>query len=649
MSEPDLNDIENPSVDTPAEFPDLYNLNNDTLREYLCKLTLDHVVTDQKTENNAEEIEQVRQLVYSEVANITSSSIIGDSEDGTYEDGLFTDFNPTTPIGHAVDRINEVLKILAPSSPDTLTSLEVPNGSLGKISFGTDNEVLGYESSTFSVNKSIDNSGFWRGIHSHVNITGIINPDVAGTDNYEENAFLNGNLGTLQMVLNGTVIHEYDLSSNPNFSGNSTNSNGSGFRNLSKVKYVKKDGVDIPSLAYRKGEWRVTSDDLIFGYNTIRVRHVGPWGEIETPKYKIIVDGEIITTTFSNPSATSFVGTGSKHVSGIEYHTAGTYNYTIDISNAYRNTFSVNPIFLNCANAIDAQVDYENIDVGNSEDELKVVNLSETIVVYPDNNDLIAGGSATTNVLPSRTVQTEVSSSNTVLGDLLIDSSVAEGSKLVENFVDEKFRIVSLSGASDLQNVNYTGSAVSDFTWDSEEDLHLNDGLMVYGRRLVYPKNTSGTGVVNGDFSSLSNAPSNPNYSDITGDRSYYRFFSFEPISRVQKFVVLMYSTNTVFVPVSTPLTNNNVHVELLVPNVTSTYSTVGFKDAYVDYDGDEAPGIFFESLINDTVYEDNPSARGYQLGKKDTSPANDVIVMRITACEDWIGAITGIEVVPLT
>ena len=32
---------------------------------------------------------------------------IGSAEDGTYTDGLFTDFTSTTPVGTAVDRFNE--------------------------------------------------------------------------------------------------------------------------------------------------------------------------------------------------------------------------------------------------------------------------------------------------------------------------------------------------------------------------------------------------------------------------------------------------------------------------------------------------------------------------------------------------------------
>jgi hypothetical protein len=648
MSEPDLDKIVDPSVDAPAEFPDLYNGNLDTIREYLCQVALEYAVTNQKTLNNADEIDEVRALVYSEVANITSSSVIGNPEDGTYTDGLFTDFQASTTIGTAIDRINEVLKAISPGAPDVLTSLEVPNGTEGQLSFGVDNEILGYENSTFSVNKLIDNSGNWRGIHTNTNISGVINPDVVATDNYVANAFMNGDQGTLQLVLNDVVIHSYDLSANPDFNGNSKNSNGSGFINMSKVKNVVNEGREVDALRYRTSEWKVNADDLQLGYNTIRVKHVGSWGEIETPKYKIIVDGEVITTTFAGASVSGFSGTGSKKVSGIEYFTGGTYTYGIDISNAYRNTFSTNPIFLNGTNIQTSNIDYVNLDTGSSEDELKVVNVSEAITIIPQTNDLIAGGSATTNVLPSRTVQTEVLSSNTSLTQLLIDSSTTEGGKLVEEFYDEKFRIVPLSG-SDVLNVNYDETGGSDFTWDSTVDLNSNDGLMVFNRKLSYPSKTGGSGVTNGNFGALTNAPTNPDYSGTTGDRSYYRFFSFKPTSRVQKFVALMDFTNTIFVPETSSLSGNNVHVEFLVPNVTTILSQVGFKDAYVDYDNDETVGLFFESLINDTIYENNPAARGYQLGRKDTLPANDVVVIRITASSSWVGSIDRIELVPLT
>lgn len=52
----------------------------------------------------------------------TATGIIGAAEDGTYTDGIFTDFVPTTPIGTAIDRFNEMLLKLAPAPPSDFSS-----------------------------------------------------------------------------------------------------------------------------------------------------------------------------------------------------------------------------------------------------------------------------------------------------------------------------------------------------------------------------------------------------------------------------------------------------------------------------------------------------------------------------------------------
>lgn len=54
---------------------------------------------------------------------------IGPAEDGDYTDGIFTDFNPSTPIGTAVDRFNEMLLLLAPTPPSNW------NNAIASISF----------------------------------------------------------------------------------------------------------------------------------------------------------------------------------------------------------------------------------------------------------------------------------------------------------------------------------------------------------------------------------------------------------------------------------------------------------------------------------------------------------------------------------
>lgn len=54
---------------------------------------------------------------------------IGNSEDGTYADGLFNNFDKNTPIGTAIDKFNETLLLLAPPRPKKW------NNSLSELSF----------------------------------------------------------------------------------------------------------------------------------------------------------------------------------------------------------------------------------------------------------------------------------------------------------------------------------------------------------------------------------------------------------------------------------------------------------------------------------------------------------------------------------
>lgn len=51
------------------------------------------------------------------VTSRSGDTVIGNPEDTTYSDGLFTDFTPETKIGVAIDRFNEVLLLLAPTPP----------------------------------------------------------------------------------------------------------------------------------------------------------------------------------------------------------------------------------------------------------------------------------------------------------------------------------------------------------------------------------------------------------------------------------------------------------------------------------------------------------------------------------------------------
>ena len=82
------------------------------------------------------------------VAALTGT--IGNPEDGSYADGLFASFTPQTTIGTAIDKINEVLKFLAPSPAANLseTNASAAKGTNALLSFGASsgNNPSGYTS-----------------------------------------------------------------------------------------------------------------------------------------------------------------------------------------------------------------------------------------------------------------------------------------------------------------------------------------------------------------------------------------------------------------------------------------------------------------------------------------------------------------------
>ena len=200
-----------------------------------------------------------------------SSGVIGNAEDGSYTDGLFTDFSPSTPTGTAIDRFNELLKILVPDPAPNLfyTNCRDLNSNTGqllnsstrfsaerrfssaRLSFGTSNPgTPKYASSTNdSLMNPIDTNGVyesttqgqnirlgtylrgttlpvytkWEGTWNNAapgeapafpaDLRGPLNDSVTadvyanGVVNYRDKTFGNADVGTLKIHLNGNLIH----------------------------------------------------------------------------------------------------------------------------------------------------------------------------------------------------------------------------------------------------------------------------------------------------------------------------------------------------------------------------------------------------------------------------------------------------------
>ena len=106
---------------------------------------------------------------------VTIASTIGEPEDGTYSDGLYTDFNTETSIGVAIDRFNEILKLLAPTPAPSLDNVDSNvDGVDAYLSFGASNSLEGESTPYFSVSTA---SGF-----SAVDVNGLYETSASGNN-----------------------------------------------------------------------------------------------------------------------------------------------------------------------------------------------------------------------------------------------------------------------------------------------------------------------------------------------------------------------------------------------------------------------------------------------------------------------------------
>ena len=88
---------------------------------------------------------------------------IGPAPDGTYGDGIFTTFTSSTPIGTAIDEINEILLLLAPTPPGSwagsITSVSFTNTSYSPRALTTGSTVNRMFISTTPTLTNIDSVG----------------------------------------------------------------------------------------------------------------------------------------------------------------------------------------------------------------------------------------------------------------------------------------------------------------------------------------------------------------------------------------------------------------------------------------------------------------------------------------------------------
>lgn len=577
-------------------------------------------------------------------------AVIGPAEDGVYTDGLFTDFVPTTPIGTAIDKINEVLLGLAPPPAPIQDNISTADsGTAGKLSFGASHAIATYTNvgtqdggSAIDVDGTFVNSGQRKGIFNNSNVfNGTLNDDVtAHAYSYPADAFGPGDQGTLKLEVNGSIIHSVDLSSFG--SGNSLNGNSSGFNLSAATSCSFPDASPFALFKYRTGTYTIAAADQRNGFNYCRIIHTTS-GDTNSNYFSWVVDADATTTTYSSLSISGLSMAGSAKLSGVEYHTSGSATYNATISNHHRNTYSSSSTAITHPTTTNCSVPDTSVNAADSPNwEAKTQVLAQTITV--DTGRLLdVDISVSTNT--DRTVQSDTTSSTTNGGyRLLLDSNIAGASGETdtgESWNAEGYRL--LSNLS-LTSVSYaSGPLNGPVDWDPAISLVSGtagyDGLLVYNGALRYPTQ----GANSGNFGGITNGPAgNPNYSAASGIRSYLRYFYVG--SGKQNFTLNLTVASTSFVSVATGPSSNNLTLEILAPNTTQNGSaTVEFKDAVTAYTDNNAIGCF-ASTYGATI----PTSWGITLGTRDTSTSGNVIVMRIKAAAAWTGNISAMSVTVL-
>lgn len=613
--------------------------------------------------------------------NIQSSAVsvgvIGPAEDGTYTDGLFTDFTPSTPIGTPIDRFNEILKSLVPPPAPILSDWSGTKAGIsvnGKLSFDSSNPISfgSYTGANLVPVSPISVDGTWivsgkrLGItpYNGGDITGVLNNQVpvhtsTPTPAYLAFSFTDADLGYLKLYVNGTQSGaSMSLS---NLLSQDTTSSGSltGFVVSAATASKFPGGDPFSTFINRTGTWRLKSNDSLLndGYNYVYAVHdnssalVGSFSRVVS-RFEFIVDSNVTSTTISGATISSYTLIGNKLLSGVNYFTGGSIRYDVTIDNLYRNTYY--PLtdaitFADQSTGLTNPILTTNVTLGLAPcggTESKTFTISSS-----DQNgssltfSIISSGKRRSNepismnVTAKRTVQGNTSGGLVSINNVLLDNFSTSSTLLNEYFDDETYRLKNTFGGFQYDII----ANVTSNSWDSNQSLvgatqGWNDGLQITNGKLIYP-------VTN--YSSFGNLTTNLNfgnsqvaYNGATGNRVYIRYFK-QVSPTTGNFTMVINGSGGSFVPMGTSLTSNNIHVEIKAPGTVA--SETGWLDAYSDF----ATGQWLDG--NGGRNSASGSGRafgvtwGLTIGTKNTANTGGNMLVRITVASTFTGSIDSI------
>jgi len=569
---------------------------------------------------------------------------IGAAEEGTYNDGLFSDFTTSTPVGTAVDRFNEVLKSLAPSPAPAVSQVAADqSGVSANLSFGPSVQKPLYTNVSgagnllsVGANQSFDAATVTGDrrigvINNSTNISGKINDHVAADSvNYAADAFGSANAGSLILEINGAEVASIDLTSLT--SGQSITPGGSQISVSAPVEAHFDDGTPLDVFIHRFGNYEIDASEMMLGYNAARIIHRTSTDTV-TNYLDWVVDGSSGPINASSSNFTSLTMSGLRQISGVSYFTGGTADYSSAVIGAYKTVYSNSPTAItfngtNCAISYGAPANgaLPVIDVA-TEDDSKTISVTGLAQITA--NKILGGGiTASINVAHPIITNSLTAGGETSEGNMLVYNLSDASTGTYEPFLGEAYRVPEYDYATQL---------LLDTPWDSSESLLVNSGLLVYDEKLVAPTQS----LNGGKFTSFENGPpGNVDYSSITsGPRTYYRKFKNNSGGSKTNFSLTFTGSGTI-VSKGTSLTGNkNFNVFVKLPQ-TATLQSTGWMDLSLPFStgqvGDD------EGCLVGSLGSMGQASEG-TFGTQFLSD-NDYLVMKIEADASWTGYIDSID-----
>jgi hypothetical protein len=314
--------------------------------------------------------------------------------------------------------------------------------------------------------------------------------------------------------------------------------------------------------------------------------------------------------------------TGSKSLSGVEYHTGGRALYSVTIDNAQRNTYvNGNAISFGSSSNLSITALAFTATAGNELQTTTITNRVGIISATRLINSSINGRCTVSRTLQGNTT----SSARTISGILMDNASITATTATSEDFNGETFRLAS---NSTFDTTTVSPNWTSTNTIADAGSTGYNDGLQITNGILDYPAV---------DYSAITNGPAgNVDYSTgVTGTRYYYRVMQINSGSSAN--FRINFDGSGTFISEASALGTNNNNIKFSIKAPTET----GWMDAYNDFSpGNHNDGDGCRDTSGGNAGR-NFNNWDVTIGTKNTANSGGKVIIRITVGQGWTGNIS--------